>query len=58
MTSTTTGTECGALVPLVNGRQPYHSFLYCELIKLGHHDPEVYLRSYGFERVLIKEIPA
>lgn len=43
-------TECGALVPLVNGRQPYHPYLYCELIRLGHHDPEQYLRSYGFAR--------
>lgn len=28
----------------------YHSFLFCELVKLGHHDPAAYLASYGFTR--------
>lgn len=37
--------ECGKNV----GRE-YHPFLYCELVKLGHRDPEAYLREYGFVR--------
>lgn len=44
-------TECKAHVPLVDGRQPYHPFLYCELVKLGHHDPAAYLAEYGFRRI-------
>lgn len=28
----------------------YHPFLYCELVKLGHHDPAAYLASYGLHR--------
>jgi hypothetical protein len=39
--------ECG-----MTTRHPgdYHPFLFCELFKLGHGDPEAYLRSYGFIR--------
>lgn len=40
--------ECGALAP-----PAYHPYLYCELVRLGHHDPEAYLRSYGFERQVV-----
>jgi hypothetical protein len=32
------------------GAGGYHPYLYCELIKLGHIDPEKYLASYGFIR--------
>lgn len=46
--------ECGAHVEPAGA---YHPYLYCELVKLGHRDPEAYLRSYGFERVLVKEVP-
>ena len=31
--------------------EQYHPFLYCELRKLGHLDPEAYLDLYGFVRV-------
>ena len=49
ITTATQCMECGATgVPAA----AYHPFLYCELVKLGHHDPESYLRSYGFVRAL------
>lgn len=40
--------ECGQRQP--EGPAQYHPFLFCELVKLGHHDPALYLASYGFTR--------
>lgn len=40
--------ECDALCEPAE----YHPFLYCELYKLGHHEPGRYLRKSGFVRSL------
>lgn len=39
--------ECHGTVPEGDS---YHSYLFCELVKLGHDDPAAYLASYGFVR--------
>lgn len=37
--------ECHGVVKEPDG---FHPYLFCELVKLGHHDPGAYLRLYGF----------
>ena len=44
--------ECGMLVQPATA---HHPFLYCELYKLRHYDPEHYLATYGFTRNIVKE---
>jgi DNA-directed RNA polymerase subunit RPC12/RpoP len=39
--------ECGKTVTAAE----LHTYLHCELYKLGHRDPNAYLASYGYERV-------
>lgn len=43
-------TICMECLSSFEGAGGYHPYLYCELIKLGHIDPEKYLASYGFIR--------
>lgn len=50
------GTKVSAMVcqtckMRVEPANAYHPWLYCELVQLGHDDPEAYLRLYGFTRV-------
>lgn len=35
---------------VVGALAAYHPYLFCELYRLGHAEPDVYLAAYGFTR--------
>lgn len=51
-----TGTVCqdctGWVADDPEGGPGDHPYLFCELVKLGHHDPAAYLAQHGFRRPL------